>query len=258
MTEAVRFSFALSPRMQAFIELRNGLQCLERAAAQGNGQAWLCAASDIRASLIGDQGRRPALAEIVGLLVSLQAHLQGLGKEYPRFAQTIAKACDKLDAHMHGLQDGLGEPVDWLYNDSLVFTYLNALKKQDWLGHKPALPQCLDALWHPDDARCRHLHQGLAPLREAVQSLDHMLHEYVAWSEREAIDGCDQITPDKGINYGLLVIGLDPETVARGITPDISGNRVAVRIRFQQWPPGKSVQDVIDNIRYAVMLVPFA
>ena len=81
MTEAVRFSFALSPRMQAFIELRNGLQCLERAEAQGNGQAWLCAASDLRASLIGDQGRRPALAEIIGLLVSMQAHLQGLAGE---------------------------------------------------------------------------------------------------------------------------------------------------------------------------------
>jgi ribosomal protein L35AE/L33A len=46
--------------------------------------------------------------------------------------------------------------------------------------------------------------------------------------------------------------------VAQGITPDISGNRVAVRIRFQKWPPGKAVQDVTDDVRYAMMLVPFA
>lgn len=258
MTDHVRFSFALSPRMQAFIELRNGLQCLEMASRQGNGQAWLCAASDLRTSLIGEQGRRPALPEILGLLVSMQAHLQGLAKQYPRFAQTIAKACERLDGHTQGLQDGLGEVVDWLYNDALISTHLNALKKQDWLGHKPALPQCLDALWHPDDARTTALHQGLAPLSEAVLSLDHMLHEYVDWSEREAVDGCDQITPEKGGNYGLLVIGLDRATVAAGITPDISGNRVAVRVRFQQWPVGKAVQDVIDPVRYTMMLVPFA
>jgi len=258
MTELVRFSYALSPRMQAFIELRNGLYCLDKAVQQGNAHAWLCAASDIRASLVGDQGRKLALPEVVGLLVAMQAHLQSLAKDYPRYGQTIQKACDRLDAHMQNLHGGHSEAIDWLYNDALVSTHLNALKKQDWLGHKPALPQCLDALWHPDHERVMHLNQVLEPLRQAIHSLDQMLHEYVQWNSRKAEDGCDQITPQRGINYGLLVIGLDQTLVEAGITPDISGNRVAVRVRFQQWPPGEAARDVTNTIDYAMMLVPFA
>jgi hypothetical protein len=258
MTELVRFSYALSPRLQAFIELRNGLGCLDKAVHQGNAHAWLCAASDIRASLVGDQGRKLALPEIVGLLVSMQAHLQTLAKDFPRYSQTIQKACERLDGHMQNLRGGLSGAIDWLYNDALVSTYLNALKKQDWLGHKPALPQCLDVLWHPDHKRVVHLRQELEPLRNAVLSLDHMLHEYVSWTTRQAEDGCDQITPERGINYGLLVIGLDQAKVEAGITPDISGNRVAVRVRFQQWPPGETAHDFTDTISYSMMLVPFA
>jgi hypothetical protein len=258
MTEMVRFSYALSPRLQAFIELRNGLQCLDKAVQQESAQAWLCAASDIRASLVGDQGRKLALPEVVALIVAMQAHLQSLAKEYPRYGQTIQKACERLETHMNSLRGGLSEAIDWLYNDSLISTHLNALKKQDWLGHKPALPQCLDTLWHPGHERVVHLNQRLEPLRQAILSLDHMLHEYVGWSARKATDGCDQITPERGVNYGLLVIGLDQATVASGITPDISGNRVAVRVRFQQWPSGEAARDVTDTIDYAMMLVPFA
>jgi hypothetical protein len=258
MTELVSFSYALSPRLQAFIELRNGLYCLDQAEHQNNAHAWLCAASDIRASLVGDQGRKVALPEIVGLLVSMQAHLQALAKDYPRYGQTIQTACDRLDAHLQNLRGGQSGAIDWLYNDSLVSTYLNALKKQDWLGHKPALPQCLDTLWHPDHERVTHLRRELAPLRDAIQSLDHMLHEYVSWSEHRAEDGCDQITPERGVNYGLLVIGLDQATVEAGITPDISGNRVAIRVRFQQWPPGEAAHDITETISYSMMLVPFA
>jgi cell division FtsZ-interacting protein ZapD len=54
------------------------------------------------------------------------------------------------------------------------------------------------------------------------------------------------------------VIGLDQALVEAGITPDISGNRVAVRVRFQQWPPGEAARDVTNTIDYAMMLVPFA
>ncbi|HXH64239.1 MAG TPA: hypothetical protein VNH42_01890 [Mariprofundaceae bacterium] len=258
MTELVRFSYALSPRMQAFIELRNGLDCLDKAAQQQSAHAWLCAASDIRSSLTGDQGRKLALPEIVGLLVSMQAHLQSLAKDYPRYAQTIQKACERLDAHMQNLRGGLGGAIDWLYNDSLISTHLNALKKQDWLGHKPALPQCLGTLWHPDHERVVRLGRELDPLRQAIRSLDQMLHEYVGWSVRTAEEGCDQITPERGVNYGLLVIGLEQAMVEAGITPDISGNRVAVRVRFQQWPPGEAARDFTDTFDYSMMLVPFA
>jgi hypothetical protein len=40
--------------------------------------------------------------------------------------------------------------------------------------------------------------------------------------------------------------------------PDLSGNRIAVRVRFQLWSPGKPICQMEEDVPYHMMLVPFA
>lgn len=257
VSELVRFSFPLSQRMQTFLQLQDGLQCLAEAERFGQPYLWLQSCADIRMSLAGDQGRKPALPEILALLESMQVHLGELAAEHPRFEAAITASRDDIKQHL-GILNGMPNRVlDLLAGDALISGYLNALKKQDWLGHKLGLPQTLPALWENGERR-QQLHDQLQPLQEAVGSLNRMLHDYVGWESRLARGGGDQLTLEREGGFGLLIIGLDRAQVGRGIMPDLSGNRIAVRVRFQLWAPGKPICPMEEDVPYHMMLVPVA
>ncbi len=257
MTDLVRFSFALSPRVRSFMELRDGLRCLEHARQYNQPYAWLLAASDVRTSLLGEHGRKQAVPELVGLLSAMRTRLTQLAESHPEFREKILEACDMIEDYIESMRQGIHDAIDFLNEDALLGNYFNALKKQDLLAHKPSLSQCLNVVW----SSSRHkdiLSDYLHDLHAAVTHLDIMLNDFVGWERRVAKLGSDQITPDRGIEHGLLVIGLDPATVQQGIMPDCSGNRLAVRVRFQQWKAGEGAVDVDDDQPYFAMMVPVA
>ncbi|MDQ6957563.1 MAG: hypothetical protein Q9M24_00450 [Mariprofundaceae bacterium] len=257
MTDLIRFSFPLSPRMQTFLQLRDGLSCLAEAEREQQAFKWLQACADVRISLSGEQGRRPALPEVLGLLVSMQTHLKSLAEKHPRFRDKIMGSCEALGQHAQTLRNGMDETLRWLASDALIEAWLNALKKHDWLGHQRNMLQSLPALWQSTDRR-NHLHDHLQGLSEAVRCLHAMLHDYVEWQRRLATEGSDQILPDRGTQFGLVIVGLAPKQVKAGVIPDISGNRLTIRIRFQSWLPGQAAMPMQEDVPYHAMLVPIA
>ncbi|MFQ5518597.1 MAG: hypothetical protein ACE5E3_01210 [Mariprofundus sp.] len=256
MTEMVQFSFALSPRMRAFIELRDALVCLETASVNQLGPNWVHAACDLRASLLGDQGRKNAIPEIIGLFSDMKVYLKKLCEDVPHYREKIMQACDNIDVFITQLQPGMPQACQYLSQDALVNAYLNTQKKHDWLGHKLCMQQSIRAIWNKSDTRTLPLHQALAPLCNAVNTLDDMLNDFVGWEKCIATNGNGHITPERGKSFGLLVIALPADAVAEGIVPDISGNRLAIRLRFQRWSPGEAADDYAEDVPYAMMLVP--
>ncbi|TLS68935.1 hypothetical protein FE236_09655 [Mariprofundus erugo] len=256
MTEMVQFSFALSPRMRSFIELRDALRSLETARETAHGQSWLHAACDLRASLLGDQGRKNAVPEIVTLLIEMRAYLQQLAKDAPQYSEGIQRTCDKINGHIELLQPGLPEATHILAEDALINAYLNTQKKHDWLGHKLCMQQSIQTIWQDSSPRTTPLREALLPLYEAVDSLDSMFNNFVQWQSCVAKHGTGHITPEKGKSYGLLVVALPADAVALGTMPDISGNRLAIRIRFQIWSPASPPRDCEEDQPYKMMLVP--
>ena len=252
----VHFSFALSPRMRSFIELRDALACLESARVSQQGAVWLHAASDLHDSLLGEHGRKSAIPEMIALLTDMQAYLNKLGSDAPRYQENIRRACAQLESHVTELHSGLADATNFLAHDALLNAYLNAQKKHDWLGHKLCMQQSLKVIWENSQQRVNPLHKGLAPLYNAVNSLNGMLCDFVRWQHDTAVGGTGHINPERGTSYGLLIIGLPSESVVGGIIPDISGNRLAIRLRFQRWLPGLPPQEIHDDQPYARMLVP--
>jgi len=255
MVELARFSFALTPRMRSFIELRDGLRCLERARQCDQAYAWLLAACDVRASLLGEHGRKPAVPELVALLASMRTHLTQLVENHPEYREKILEACDMIEKYIESMRSSVQDAMDFFCEDALLGSYLNALKKQDVLAHKPTLPQGLSLLWSGSKHKDM-LSDSLHDLHAAVTHLDIMLNDFVGWEERIADSGSDQIVPERGVENGLLVLGLDTAYVQQGIVPECSGNRHAVRVRFQQWKAGEAAHDVEDNLPYYSMMVP--
>jgi len=254
--DMVQFSFALSPRMRSFIELRDALACLELARQSGHAISWLHAACDLHDSLLGDQGRKNVIPEITSLLLDMQTYLKNICDEAPQYRERIDQACDGIAAQIQYLQPGLPEATNYLARDALINAYLNTQKKHDWLGHKLCMQQSVKAIWEKSDVRIHPLHTALAPLCDAVNTLDGMFNDFVRWQQCMAIGGTGHITPEKGTSCGLLVIGLPKEAVSGGIIPDISGNRLAIRLRFQLWNPGQAPQDISEDQPYAKMLIP--
>ena len=244
--------------MQAYLVLRDTLRCLSSASETRDPYRWLHAAIDLRTSLLGEQARKAAIPEIHALLATTQSHLNDLAREHPQYEQSIRSTCEKLQRHMDGLQEGAAAACSLLERDALLNSYLNTQKKQDWLGHKPCLPQSLPTLWQHAESRTRPLATALRSLNEAVEDLDAMLHDFVGWEQRTANGGHDQIMPPRDQTFGLLVLGLPAESVAEGLVPDISGNRHAIRLRFQHWRPGEPPADVTEDLSYKMMLVPIA
>ncbi|MDX8395052.1 MAG: hypothetical protein R8K22_01400 [Mariprofundaceae bacterium] len=256
MTDRVHFSFALSPRMRSFIELRDALHCLEKAYADKLGSNWLHAACDLRASLLGDHGRKNAIPEVIGLFKDMKTYLKKLADDVPKYQDHILQSCDHIDFIIAQLKPGLPEACQYLTQDALVNAYLNTQKKHDWLGHKLCMQQSINAIWTHADVRTQPLHQALAPLRHAINSLNEMLNDFVSWESCMAKGGTGQITPERGKSFGLLVIALPTSAVAEGVIPDISGNKLAIRLRFQRWDPGQESSDFNEDIPYSMMLVP--
>jgi len=243
--------------MQSFLQLRDGLQCLASAMRLGQPYPWLQACADVRLSLVGEQGRRPALPEIGGLLSDMQTHLQQLAQEHPRFGKSLTATCEMLAQHEKSMHEGMEEALSLLTSDALIEVWLNALKKHDWLGHRPCLPQALPVLWRNHERRQR-LHALLQGLYAAVMQMDELLNDYVVWDQRLAEEGSDQIIPDRSKRFGLIIIGLRPEQVDRGVVPDVSGNHLVIRLRFQLWSPGLPAKAVQEDVPYCAMLVPVA
>jgi cell division FtsZ-interacting protein ZapD len=256
MTEMVQFSFALSPRMRSFIELRDALACLESARQSGRSIAWLHAACDLHDSMLGDQGRKNVIPEITSLLLDMQSYLKNLCDEAPKYRERIDQACDGITSQIQLLQSGLPDATNYLAKDALINAYLNTQKKHDWLGHKLCMQQSVKAIWENSETRIQPLHTALAPLSAAVNTLDGMFNDFVRWQQCMATGGTGHITPERGTSCGLLVIGIPKEAVSNGLIPDISGNKLAIRLRFQLWNPGQAPQDVCEDQPYAKMLVP--
>ncbi len=257
MNNMVHFSFALSARMRAFIEVRDALDCLKKASEPMQPHSWLHAACDLRTSLLGEQGRKPALPEIIGLLQDMDLYLKKLIANLPNsYAESIQQARQNIANHITTLQNGIPTACNYLDQDALINAHLNAQKKHDWLGHKGCMQQSLPSLWHYPEERTGPLQQSIIPLQEAVSLLDHMLNGLVNWDKQTAIGGVGKIAPDRQASYGLIVIALPEEDVHRGIIPDITGNRLAIRIRFQQWSAGETAKELNRDQPYQLMLVP--
>ncbi len=257
MSNLIRFSFPLSQRMQAFLQLRDGLSCLAKAEREQQAYQWLQACVDVRISLAGEQGRKPALPELVGLLTALREHLETLAEDHPRFRDKIMDSCKTIEKHIQTLRNGQERVLDWLNSDALIETWLNALKKHDWLGHQRNLPQALPTLWKNTERRQR-LQEYIQKLSGAVMGLHAMLHDYVDWEPHLAAGGSDQILPGRAHHFGLIIVGLTPEQVEGGIIPDISGNHLTIRIRFQSWLPGHEAAPMQVDVPYHAMMVPIA
>ena len=255
MVELVRFSFALTPRMRSFIELRDGLRCLERARQCDQPYAWLQAASDLRTSILGEHGRKQAVPELVALLASMRTHLTQLVENHPEYRGKILEACDMIEKYIESMRLSVQGAMDFFCEDALLNSYFNALKKQDMLAHKPTLPQSLGLLWSSSKHK-ELLGNSLHDLHAAVTHLDIMLNDFVGWEKRVASSGSGQIVPERGVEYGLLVLGLDTACVQQGIVPECSGNRHAIRVRFQQWKAGEAACDVEGDLSYYSMMVP--
>lgn len=256
MSGKVYFSFPLSSRMRAFIELRDALACLESARQKNDGPSWLHAACDLHASLTGDHGRKPAISEVVGLFQDVEAYLKGLSEGAPLYKARIEKTCNSIRYHVEQIKPSAPSVIRTLEHDALLGAYLNSQKKHDWLGHKFCLQQSIGAIWKHADTRTSPLQQALLPICNAVSALNSMLNDFVEWKEDIATGGTGHITPSKSSPCGLLVIALPEEDVANGIIPDMSGNRLAIRVRFQQWRPGEKSVDYEEDQPYSMMLVP--
>lgn len=241
--------------MRSFIELRDGLRCLERARQCDQPYAWLQAACDLRTSILGEHGRKQAVPELVALLASMRTHLTQLVENHPEYREKILEACNLIEKYIESMRSSVHDAMDFFCEDALLGSYLNALKKQDLLAHKPTLPQSLGLLWSGSKHK-ELLGDSLHDLHAAVTHLDIMLNDFVGWEKRVASSGSDQIVPERGIEYGLLVLGLDAAFVQQGIVPECSGNRHAIRVRFQQWQTGDAACDVEDDLPYYSMMVP--
>ena len=257
MNQLIRFCFPLNPRLQSFITLRDGLQCLERARQHGDAYSWLQAIQDIRVSLLGEQARKVAAPEILGLLKSIRIHLHGIAQEHPNFQPQISAACDSIKENKATLQTCIPPILDFLAQDGLINTWANACQKQDYLAHKLYFPQVLPVFW--EALGIQHtLHHHLQDFYAIITHMDAMLNDFVPWVEKTAHEGRDQIMPPRDKEYGLLIVGIERRFVNQGIFPEFSGNKLAIRLRFQRFEMGEEQQEYHEDIPYHMMMVPIA
>jgi len=256
MDHYIRFSFALTPRMHAFIELRNALQCIHAAQQKQDAYGWLQAVYDLQESLFGSAARKPVIPELVGVMQAIRSRLTALATQHHMFKKPMLQACDALMEHENKLTTAIPELLHFLAEDGLIQAWVNCQKKQDWLAHRRFYPCTLSTVW-----QTLGMHEALAEqlkvLHTAALHVDAMLNDFVLWKEMMATHGYDQVIPSsRDESYGLLIVGLEPQWVQRGIIPEFSGNKHAVRIRFQQWHVGEEQRPFDQNIPYQRMLVP--
>jgi len=242
--------------MQSFLECRNALQCLNHAKNHHDMYAWLQAIQDLNESLQGSVARKPAIPEIISLIHALQQHLSKLSRQPTHFKQAILDAHNKLGEHEVKLAQSLPELLDAIAQDGVIQSWINSQKKMDWVGHRLFFPQTLAVFW--DSLGIQHnIEQNLQDVHDMIRHVDGMLHDFVPWNKTIAQGGCDQIhIASQEEPCGLLIVGLPQHLVQSGITPEFSGNRHTIRIRFQQYRVGKPCQMPEHDIPYQHMLVP--
>ncbi|MBL1352972.1 MAG: hypothetical protein COA61_006525 [Zetaproteobacteria bacterium] len=256
MNHLTRFSFALTPRMQSFLECRNALQCLEHAKLHDDVYGWLQAIHDLQESLLGSAARKPVVPEIVGLIHAIQRNLKNLSRQNTAFKQQILEAHASLSEYEKVLAKTLPKALDFMYNDGVIQSWINCHKKQDWLGHRIFYPKVLPIFWQTLGIQ-EQLNESLQDIHAIISHLDGILHDFVPWTEELARHGSDQLQPTcSDEKHGLLIVGLPTSAVQSGITPEFSGNQHVVRIRFQQWSAGKAQMAYDQDLPYYRMLVP--
>ena len=257
MNQLVRFCFPLNPRLQSFVTLRDALQCLDRARQNSDPYSWLQASQDLRVSLLGEQARKVATPELLGLLKSIRIHLNGIAQEHPDFKNQITAACDTIVEHKKSLQECIPPILDFLTQDSVLNAWANACQKQDYLAHKLYFPQVLPIFWESLGVQDT-LHQHLQDFYAIITHIDSMLNDFVPWTEKIAYEGRDQIIPPRDQEHGLLIIGIERQWVEQGVLPEFSGNRLAIRLRFQALKLGEEQHEYHEDLSYRMMMVPIA
>lgn len=253
MTKVVHFSFALTPRMRTWLGVRDAVRCLRSAREP---LPWLHAAMDLRASLLGEHGRKPALPDLAALIGATREAVAALGDQHPDYAERIQATCERLDAHADALRETMEGVCHFLLDDALLLAWQDAQKKQDFLGHRACLPAGLPHAWRPDDARVERLNALIGPLAGMCETMEQVLYGWAPWEKRMADDGTDQITPARSANFGLMVVALPEADVRDGVMPEISGNRLAIRLRFLRWRAGEGPAPLDAPQRYGLMLTP--
>lgn len=255
MGELIPISFALTPRLQSLIELRDALRCLYHANHNNSVYAWLLAAKELNDLLVGEGHKKPATPNILSLFHSMRKHLNGLSEKHPEFTNQLQHACQQIDAHTQNIQHQLPAIADYLAQDGWLNAYADATRKMDFLGHKLGIPQTFPILWLSNHEQARQLQTLVEPLTQAIEHINQMLHSHVAWDYRTAEYGCDQILLNPQEEIGMLIIGIKASDLQQGIVPDCTGFRSTIRLRFSQWTPGERVKDCTHNQDYALMMV---
>ncbi len=258
MTEKlIPISFALTPRMQSLIELRDALRCMQQALQNQSPFLWLTASNEIHALLVGDGHKKPAIPNIISLFSSMQKHFKNLATKHPEFEKKLIQACHEVATSAEKIRSSTSSSIDFLNADAWLTAYRDSVRKQDLLGHKLSLPQLIHPFWHNSE-HAQQLYSIIEPMIQAIEHLNTMLHAHVPWQQRTAHAGYDQITLAAQDDIGLVIIGVPEQAVAQGIVPSCSGFRAVIRLRFSQWSPGKVEHDITHNQTYALMAVPIS
>ncbi|MDX8383034.1 MAG: hypothetical protein R8M45_03060 [Ghiorsea sp.] len=254
----IPIAFALTPRMQSYLELRDTLRCMDQAYQARSPYAWLTAVKELHDLLMGEANKRPAMLSVLGLFSAMKKHFNGLIEQHPRFETKLLQACNSIDEHEDNIRRDLPVAIDFICTDAWLTSYYDIVRKQDLLGHKQCLPQVIHHIWATNDHHGHRLNHILASLQDAIKYLDQMLHAHVPWQPRVVKCGTDQITLNKQDEIELLIIGLPKNIVQQGIFPQYAGSRQLVRLRFNQSLPGQPIKSSTHDFDYSIMLVPMS
>jgi hypothetical protein len=254
----IPISFALTPRMQAFIEFRDALRCLTQAMNSQSPYAWLASEKEVCEMLLGEGIKKPAIPNILSLFTSMSKHFDDLASKHPKFQENLLQACNGIEKNAEKIRQHVPPAINFLKSDAWLTAYTDAIRKQDPLGHELFLPQSIQVLWQGNGQHAKQLYVLLEPIIEAIEHLNSMLHAHVPWESHTATSGADQITLHAQDNIGLLIVGVPQTDIAQGILPICSGFRSIIRLRFSQWKPGEVAQDVQHDQPYSLMMVPIS
>lgn len=252
----LQFEFALSSRMQAYLDLKKACVMLQKAYDMDCAYMYLLAASDLRISVLAEAGRKSALLELAGLFESSVKHFKLMIAEHPEYSADVQYVCEELEEHGNAVQKTSTIVSSYLSNQELLSRYSNALKKLDVLGHNIALPETIDVLWKRNDFAAELL-QRIAPIVAAIRYLDGICSNYAPWSDHVARNGCDELQLDRKHPQGLLIVGLDSTVVNYGVIPDVVASRYTAKLRFQHTNLVASGEKIAEQA-YKRMLIPIA
>jgi cell division FtsZ-interacting protein ZapD len=252
----IPIAFPLSQRMQSFIELRDALRTLTQSMHHQSAYAWLVSAKEVSDMLLGEGNKKPVTPNILSLFHVMAKHFKKLADKHPDFKENLLQAVTGLDEHADHIREALPKATTFLKSDAWLTAYADAMRKQDPIGHKLALPQSIQHIWLGAEQHAQALYQLIEPMVQAIEHLNQMLHAHVPWEHRVAKEGSDQITLHAQDDIGLLIVGVPKEVLAQGILPSCSGFRSIIRLRFTQWKAGEVAQELKSDQAYTLMMVP--